>query len=66
MLESEFGDYSEDPYEIAHEVAYWLQDKNLLTSMSLAAQKAGNPYAADEIVEDIGAHTMAWMALNEK
>jgi hypothetical protein len=27
---------------------------------------AGNPYAADEIVEDIGRHTVAWMNLNKQ
>jgi hypothetical protein len=27
---------------------------------------AGNPYAADEIVRDIGQQTIAWMNLNEK
>jgi len=34
--------------------------------MSQAAMAAGNPYAADEIVEDIGRQTVAWMNLNEK
>jgi hypothetical protein len=27
---------------------------------------AGNPYAADEIVEDIGRQTVAWMKLNKQ
>jgi 1,2-diacylglycerol 3-beta-galactosyltransferase len=66
VLESEFGDYCEDPDEIAKEVSYWLQHEDVVNSMSAAAQKAGNPYAADEIVDDIGSHTVAWMALNEK
>jgi 1,2-diacylglycerol 3-beta-galactosyltransferase len=66
VLESEFGDYCEDPAEIAQEVSYWLQHEDLLNSMSVAAQKTGHPYAADEIVEDIGSQTVAWMALNEK
>jgi len=34
--------------------------------MSLAATTAGHPYAADEIVSDIGSQTVAWMSLNEK
>lgn len=66
VLESGYGDYCEDPSEIASEVGYWLQDQDLLKSMSLAATTAGHPYAADEIVSDIGSQTVAWMNLNEK
>mmetsp|Transcript_120038 Transcript_120038/g.179342 ORF Transcript_120038/g.179342 Transcript_120038/m.179342 type:complete len:529 (+) Transcript_120038:98-1684(+) len=66
VLESEFGDYCEDPDEIAQEVSYWLQHDDLLNRMSAAAQKAGNPYAADEIVDDMGSQTVAWMTLNQK
>jgi 1,2-diacylglycerol 3-beta-galactosyltransferase len=66
VLESGFGNYCEDPPEIATEVGEWLQDSSLMNSMSLAATKAGNPYAADEIVTDIGSQTVAWMKLNEK
>jgi UDP-N-acetylglucosamine:LPS N-acetylglucosamine transferase len=63
-VEGEYGDYCEDPSKIAQEVGYWLKDSELLKTMSRAAQKAGHPYAADEIVHDIGAETVAWMALN--
>jgi UDP-N-acetylglucosamine:LPS N-acetylglucosamine transferase len=63
-VEGAFGDYREDPSVIAQEVGYWLQDSELLKTMSNAAQKAGQPYAADEIVHDIGAETVAWMTLN--
>jgi 1,2-diacylglycerol 3-beta-galactosyltransferase len=66
VLESGFGDYCEDPPEIATEVGYWLQDENLMKAMSVLATEAGNPYAADEIVRDIGSETVAWMTLNEK
>lgn len=66
MLESGFGDYCEDPPEIATEVGFWLQDEELMKSMSVAATKAGHPYAADEIVSDIGSQTVAWMKVNEK
>ena len=66
VLESGYGDYCEEPSEIGQEIGFWLQDPDLLKSMSLAAQKEGHPYAADEIVHDIGTQTVAWMSLNEK
>ena len=64
VLEDGYGDYCEDPASIASEVTCWLQDSSLLKTMSKAAQQAGNPYAADEIVEDIGSQTIAWMHAN--
>lgn len=66
VLESRFGEYQNRPSEIGETVTSWLQDKALLQTMSQAAMVAGNPYAADEIVEDIGRQTVAWMNLNEK
>jgi len=66
VLESKFGEYNKRPSKIAEIVGSWLQDKELLQTMSRAAVKAGNPYAADEIVADIGRQTVAWMNLNEK
>mmetsp|Transcript_17480 Transcript_17480/g.43609 ORF Transcript_17480/g.43609 Transcript_17480/m.43609 type:complete len:523 (+) Transcript_17480:203-1771(+) len=66
VLESRFGEYNKKPARIGEIVTSWLQDKALLQSMSQAAMVAGNPYAADEIVEDIGRQTVAWMNLNEK
>lgn len=65
VLECGYGDYCEDPAQIASEVNLWLQDETLMVHLSHAAQKAGNPYAADEIVADIGSQTIAWMELNE-
>jgi 1,2-diacylglycerol 3-beta-galactosyltransferase len=64
VLEQEFGDFCQDPAGIATEVGIWLKDTNLLDTMSRNAQKAGNPYAAREIVEDIGELTQTWMRLN--
>ena len=64
VRESGFGDYNEEPNSIAREVGYWLKDTELLESMSKNAQQAGNPYAADEIVRDIGSQTQLWMHLN--
>lgn len=66
VLESGFGEYKDRPAEIADVVTSWLQNDDLMASMSKAALAAGNPYAADEIVRDIGQQTVAWMNLNEK
>ena len=65
VLESGYGDYCEKPIDIARDVGYWLQDDALMKEMSQAASKAGEPYAADEIVRDIGEQTQAWRRLNE-
>lgn len=66
VLESGYGDYCEDPARIAQEVGFWLQDEALLTAMSKAAQKAGKPYAAAEIVQSIGSQTQNWITLNAR
>ncbi|KAG7373918.1 monogalactosyldiacylglycerol synthase family protein [Nitzschia inconspicua] len=66
VLEKGFGAYKHRPAEIANVVTSWLQNDELMASMSKAALAAGNPYAADEIVRDIGQQTVAWMNLNEK
>jgi len=65
VLESGYGDYCEEPIDIAKTVSVWLQDSELLTSLSMAAQRSGRPDAADEIVRDIGSQTVAWLKLNE-
>lgn len=66
VLENGFGDFisTNQPEEMAQEVTSWLQDPVLMQSMSKAAQKAGQPTAAEDIVLDIGATTHTWMALN--
>lgn len=61
VLEDGYGDYCETPSEIARQVGYWLQDSDLLRTMSRAAREAGNLYAAGEIVSHIGAETKALM-----
>jgi 1,2-diacylglycerol 3-beta-galactosyltransferase len=65
VLESGFGEYAKRPSKIADIVTSWLLDSDLLNRMSKAAMETGNPYAADEIVKDIGKETIAWMNLNE-
>ena len=64
VLGAGFGDYNDNPEGIAAEVACWLQDQNLLIEMSHATDAASHPYAAQEIVLDIGRTTLSWMALN--
>ena len=64
VLESGFGDYCEDPVEIAQEVATWLNDASLMDDMSRSAQKAGRPHAAADIVLDIGTTANAWKSLS--
>lgn len=66
VVESNYGEYQNRPSMIAETITSWLKDGPLLQAMSQAAMVAGNPYAADEIVEDIGRQTVAWMNLNEK
>lgn len=64
VLELEYGDYCEEPADIAEEVGVWLQETELLDTMSRNAQKSGNANAAREIVEDIGGLTQTWIRLN--
>jgi len=64
VLEKGFGDYNDDPVEMAKEVTAWLQDPELMNGMSHKARAAGNPHAAADIVLDIGSITHTWMALN--
>ena len=64
VLEAGFGDFCKDPDEIAREVACWLQDEELLATMSRRTEKVGHPTAASEIVQDIGNITHAWMDIN--
>lgn len=66
VLEAGFGDYCEDPVDIAARVAGWLQEESVLETMSQNARKAGNPHAASDIVKDIGSETVTWMKMNER
>lgn len=65
VLEGGFGDYCKEPEGVAEEIACWLQDENLMQTMSSAALKVGHAHAAEEIVKDIGEITHSWMALNQ-
>ena len=65
VLEKGFGEFNKKPAKIAETVTSWLQDDELMARMIKSATEAGNPYAADEIVADIGKETVAWMNANE-
>lgn len=65
VLDKKFGEFHQDPIDIAREVASWFQNPSVLESMSHHAKEAGNPNAAAEIVLDIGSTTHTWMALNQ-
>lgn len=64
VLEKGFGDFCDEPAEIADEVACWLQDDKLMETMSRLAHSSGHPHAAADIVLDIGSRAHTWMALN--
>lgn len=68
VVEGGFGAYchDSDPDAIAEELAVWLQDEKKLTKLSLAAKAKGMPYAARDIVKQIGDSTLKWRELNEK
>lgn len=64
VLEDEFGEFNEDPEEIAAIVSSWLKDPKLLEEMSRRAKKAGRPHAAADIALDIGTQANTWKSLN--
>ena len=64
VLENQFGEFNEDPEEIATIVSSWLKDPNLLGEMSRRAKKVGRPHAAADIAIDIGTQANAWKSLN--
>ena len=64
VLENEFGEYNDDPEEIAPIVSSWIKDPNLLGEMSRQAKKVGRPHAAADIALDIGTEANAWKRLN--
>mmetsp|Transcript_50360 Transcript_50360/g.56188 ORF Transcript_50360/g.56188 Transcript_50360/m.56188 type:complete len:675 (+) Transcript_50360:112-2136(+) len=66
VVEGGFGSYCQDtdPKAVAETIALWLNDEIKLTEMSDAAKKAGHPYAARDIVRQIGDSTLKWKSLN--
>ena len=66
VVEGGFGSFCQDtdPEAVAEEVTLWLNDEIKLTEMSDMAKKAGHPYAARDIVKQIGDSTLKWKSLN--
>ena len=66
VVEGGFGSFCQDtdPEAVAEEVVLWLNDEIKLTEMSDMAKKAGHPYAARDIVKQIGDSTLKWKSLN--
>jgi len=66
VVEGGFGSYCQDtdPKAVAETIALWLNDEIKLTEMSEAAKKLGHPYAARDIVRQIGDSTLKWKSLN--
>lgn len=65
VLDGGFGDYCENPPDIAEEIAFWLKDESMLNNMSQSAYKVGAPHASEEIVSAIGESTLRWIECNE-
>lgn len=66
VVEGGFGAFCQDtdPQAVAEEVALWLNNETKLKEMSEAAKKAGHPYAARDIVKQIGDSSLKWRELN--
>jgi 1,2-diacylglycerol 3-beta-galactosyltransferase len=64
VLDNGFGDFNQNPVEIADEVTCWIKDPSLLKTMSHRAKATGRPHAAAEIVRDICSTASAWMNMN--
>lgn len=67
VIEGGFGAFCQDTntQAVAEEVAQWLNNEVKLREMSEAAKKAGHPYAARDIVKQIGDSTLKWKSLND-
>jgi len=67
VVDGGFGSFCQDTdtQAVAEEVALWLNDEEKLKEMSEAAKKAGHPYAARDIVKQIGDSTLKWKSLND-
>ena len=67
VVDGKFGAYchDSDPPAIAEEVADWLSHEDKLAELSQAARSKGAPFAARDIVKQIGDSTLNWIDLNE-
>ena len=67
VVDGGFGAFCQDsdPDSVAEEVASWLTEEDKLVKLSMAAKAKGAPFAARDIVKQIGDSTLKWMELNE-
>ena len=67
VIEGKFGAYchDSDPQAVAEELAVWLNDDEKMLQMSQNAKQKGAPYAARDIVQQIGDSTLKWREINE-
>eukprot|EP00638_Chattonella_subsalsa_P003666 CAMPEP_0117751018 /NCGR_PEP_ID=MMETSP0947-20121206/10718_1 /TAXON_ID=44440 /ORGANISM="Chattonella subsalsa, Strain CCMP2191" /LENGTH=475 /DNA_ID=CAMNT_0005569305 /DNA_START=294 /DNA_END=1721 /DNA_ORIENTATION=+ len=54
VIDGGYGDFSTNPKKIANTISYWLQDPELLSTMSANAKADGKPNATMNIAKDIG------------
>eukprot|EP00534_Pseudo-nitzschia_fraudulenta_P003438 CAMPEP_0201133172 /NCGR_PEP_ID=MMETSP0850-20130426/48106_1 /ASSEMBLY_ACC=CAM_ASM_000622 /TAXON_ID=183588 /ORGANISM="Pseudo-nitzschia fraudulenta, Strain WWA7" /LENGTH=687 /DNA_ID=CAMNT_0047403739 /DNA_START=109 /DNA_END=2172 /DNA_ORIENTATION=- len=67
VVDGGFGAFCRDTdtQAVAEEVVLWLNDELKLKEMSDAAKSLGHPYAARDIVKQIGDSTLKWKSLND-
>jgi len=67
VVKGGFGSFCRDTdtQAVAEEVVQWLNDEDKLNEMSVAAKNAGHPYAAQDIVKQIGDSTLKWKSVND-
>eukprot|EP00559_Dactyliosolen_fragilissimus_P008671 CAMPEP_0184872292 /NCGR_PEP_ID=MMETSP0580-20130426/41201_1 /TAXON_ID=1118495 /ORGANISM="Dactyliosolen fragilissimus" /LENGTH=128 /DNA_ID=CAMNT_0027375061 /DNA_START=1426 /DNA_END=1812 /DNA_ORIENTATION=- len=68
VVDNKFGEYEDhsNPKAIAEKVSAWFRDPKIMEQMSVKAQKAGIPNAAEDIAKAIGCSVVRWKELNEE
>lgn len=68
VINGGFGAYvnDSDPIAVAEEICMWLTDDKKRSELSRAAKEKGKPYAARDIVKQIGDSTLKWREINEE
>eukprot|EP00522_Entomoneis_paludosa_P007234 CAMPEP_0172453274 /NCGR_PEP_ID=MMETSP1065-20121228/10670_1 /TAXON_ID=265537 /ORGANISM="Amphiprora paludosa, Strain CCMP125" /LENGTH=655 /DNA_ID=CAMNT_0013205453 /DNA_START=97 /DNA_END=2064 /DNA_ORIENTATION=+ len=68
VIEGGFGAFvnDTDPIGIAEELCMWLTNDEKRTQLSVAAKAKGAPYAARDIIKQIGDSTLKWREINDE
>ncbi|KAL7576932.1 hypothetical protein ACA910_006689 [Epithemia clementina (nom. ined.)] len=68
VIDGGFGAYvnDSDPIGIAEEICMWLSDDDRRAKLSAAAKAHGAPFAARDIVRQIGDSTIKWKEINHE